>query len=132
MTAEDSAFITMASDGSVEDVVARLSAVIAQRGMKLFALIDHSAEAASVGLELRDTQLLIFGSPVGGTPAMSAHPLAAIDLPLKILVWAGSDETNVSYLAPAALAARHGLSDDEAAPLAGIGTLVESALKAAV
>jgi uncharacterized protein (DUF302 family) len=94
--------------------------------MKLFAVIDHSGEADAAGLELRDTKVVIFGSPRAGTPVMQAAPLAALDLPLKVLVWADGDETKVSYTAPAALAARYDLTDDLAAPLAGIDALTDA------
>ncbi len=78
--------ITKLSPWSVEDTVARLSAAVAGRGMKTFLVVDHSGEAAAAGLELRDTKLVIFGSPERGTPVMEAAPLAALDLPLKALV----------------------------------------------
>lgn len=122
--------VTKPSPGSVPETVARLLAVIDARGMKLFAVIDHSGEAAASGLELRDTKVVIFGSPKGGTPVMQAVPLAALDLPLKVLVWADGDQTKVSYTAPAALAARHGLSAELAAPLAGIDAVTDAATEA--
>jgi uncharacterized protein (DUF302 family) len=93
--------------------------------MKLFAVIDQSAEARQAGLKLRDTTLVIFGSPAGGTPVMVASPLAALDLPLKVLVWADGGQTKVSYYAPAALAARHHLGADLAGNLAGIDALTD-------
>ena len=73
---------------SVADTVGRLTAAIDAAGAKLFVVVDHSGEAERVGLTLRDTKLLVFGNPVGGTPAMQSSPGAALDLPLKILVWA--------------------------------------------
>ena len=87
-----------------------------QKGIKLFAVIDHSGEAQAVGLELRDTKVVIFGSPKAGTPVMQAAPLAALDLPLKVLVWDDGGQTKLTYTPPAALAARYGLSDELAAP----------------
>jgi uncharacterized protein (DUF302 family) len=92
----------------------------------VFDVIDHSGEAAANGLELRDTKVVIFGSPAAGTPVMEAAPLAALDLPLKVLVWDDGGATKVSYTAPAALAERYGLSDDLAARLAGIEALVDA------
>ena len=68
--------------------VSRLREMVAAKGMKLFAVIDQSAEASQAGLKLRDTILVIFGSPAAGTLVMQAAPLAALDLPLKVLVWA--------------------------------------------
>ena len=95
--AADHEILTKLSPRSVEDTVARLTATIEAGGLKLFAIIDHSGEAEAVGLELRDTKLVIFGSPEAGTPVMQAAPLAALDLPLKVLVWTDNGQTNVSY-----------------------------------
>ena len=108
--------------------MARLSEVVAARGMKVFDVIDHSGEAKANGLELRDTKLVVFGGPKGGTPVMDAVPLAALDLPLKVLVWADGDETKVSYVSPGELAARWGLSAELAAPLAGIDAVTDAAI----
>jgi uncharacterized protein (DUF302 family) len=121
--------VTKPSSWSVEETVARLLAVVAAKGMKVFAVVDHSGEAQSAGLELRDTKLVIFGSPRAGTPVMAAAPLASLDLPLKILVWADGKQTKISYTAPAALAARYGLSDELAAPLAGIDALTDAVIE---
>jgi uncharacterized protein (DUF302 family) len=120
--------VTKSSPWSVSDTVARLSAVVAARDMKLFAVIDHSGEAATAGLALRDTKVVIFGSPQAGTPVMLAAPLAALDLPLKVLVFADGPQTRVVYTAPAALAARYGLGDELAAKLAGIDAVTDAAL----
>jgi uncharacterized protein (DUF302 family) len=110
----------------VTDTVGRLTELVAARGMRLFAVIDQSAEARNAGLELRETALVIFGSPAAGTPVMAAAPLAALDLPLKVLIWADVDQTKVSYYAPAALAARHHLTPDLAKNLAGIDPLTDA------
>ena len=115
--------VTKLSPWSVGDTVARLRAVIAARGMKLFAVIDHSGEAAGRGLRLRETTVVLFGSPQAGTPVIAAAPLAALDLPLRVLVWADGHQTKISYTAPAALAARYQLSGELAGPLAVIGPL---------
>jgi len=117
--------VTKLSPGTVHDTVARLTALIAERGMKLFALVDHSGEARAAGLELRDTKVVIFGSPRGGTPIMDAAPLAALDLPLKVLVWDDGGQTKLSYAPPQALAARYGFSEDLAANLAGINVITD-------
>jgi uncharacterized protein (DUF302 family) len=120
--------VSKTSPGSVADTVSRLSSAVAARGMKLFAVIDQSGEAKDAGLELRDTKLVIFGSPQAGTPVMAAAPLAALDLPLKVAVWADGDQTRISYTAPDALAARYGLSDELAARLAGIDALTDAVI----
>jgi uncharacterized protein (DUF302 family) len=120
--------VTKVSPWSVADTVARLSAVVAARRLKTFAVIDHSGEAKNAGLELRDTKLVIFGSPAAGTPVMVAAPLAALDLPLKVLVWVNGSRTMISYTAPSALAARYGLSDDLADRLAGIDVVTDAVI----
>jgi len=120
--------VTKVSPRSVADTVARLSDLAAEKGLKLFALIDHSGEADANGLRLRDTKVVIFGSPQAGTPVMDACPLAALDLPLKVLVWADGEQTKVCYTAPAELAARYGLSDELAARLAGIDAITDAVI----
>ena len=82
---------TKMSPRSVAETVARLQTLAEANGMKVFAVIDHSGEAERVGLELRDTKVVIFGSPQAGTPVMAANPLAALDMPLKVLVWSMTD-----------------------------------------
>lgn len=99
----------------VGDAVSRLTEIVEAKGLKLFAVIDHSGEAWRAGLELRETKLVIFGSPQAGTPVMVAIPLAALDLPLKALVWSDDGQTKVSYTSSPALAARYGLDDELAA-----------------
>jgi len=118
--------VTKLSPRSVPDTVARLTSMLGGKGLKLFATIDQSAEARAVGLTLRETVLVIFGSPAAGTPVMDASPLSALDLPLKVLVWADGGQTKVTYTAPAALAARYQLGADLAAKLAGIGPLTDA------
>jgi len=123
--------VTRLSPRPVAETVARLEAVISERGLKLFTVIDHSGEAHGAGLELRETKVVIFGSPVAGTPVMAAQPLIALDLPLKALVWADGAQTKVSYAAPAELAARYALPPELAERLAGIVGVVEAAIGAA-
>src|SRR5271168_5043219 len=122
------ALTTKMSPRSVADTVARLESLAEGKGMKVFAVIDHSGEATQAGLELRDTKVVIFGSPQAGTPVMAAAPLAALDLPLKVLVWSDDGQTKLTYTAPAALAARYGLSEELAARLAGIDALTDVAI----
>jgi uncharacterized protein (DUF302 family) len=121
-----SGVITKESPLSVEDTVARLLALVTSKGMKVFAVIDHSGAATGVGLMLRDTKVVIFGSPQAGTPVMQAAPLAALDLPLKVLIWADGSQTKVSYIAPSALADRYALRPELAAKLAGIDALTDA------
>jgi uncharacterized protein (DUF302 family) len=123
------AVITKLSPWSVDETVARLSAIVAASGMKRFAMVDHSGEARSVGLELRDTKLVIFGSPEAGTPVMEAAPLAALDLPLKVLVWLDGHQTKLSYTAPSHLAARYRFPAHLANGLAGLDALTDAVIK---
>lgn len=118
--------VSKASPRSVAATVQRLTSMVAARGMTLFAVIDQQAAAAMAGLELRATTLVVFGSPAAGTPVMVAAPLAALDLPLKVLIWDDGGQTTVSYYDPRALADRHHLSADTAARLAGIGPLTDA------
>lgn len=118
--------ITKDSPRTIEETVSRLTDLIHARGMKLFAVIDQSAEAREIGLELRPTTLVIFGNPAAGTAVMEAAPLAALDLPLKVLVWADGDQAKVSYLSPSVLADRYALDVDLSHTLAGIDPLTEA------
>lgn len=130
-TAPDAAtaqVVTKLSPWSVTDTVARLSAVVAAKGLKLFAVIDHSGEAEAIGLKLRDTKVVIFGNPAAGTPVMQASPLAALDLPLKVLVWLDEHQTKLSYTAPRALAARYDLSEELGNRLAGIDAITDTVI----
>ena len=109
------------------DTVARLLDLLAAKGQKVFVVIDQRAEARAVGLDLRETTLVVFGNPAVGTGVMDAVPLAALDLPLKVLVWSGGDGvTQVSYTDPAVLAARYGLGPDLMAPLEGVHALTDA------
>ena len=117
---------TKVSPRSVTDTVSRLTGLLSAKNLKVFAVIDQSAEASQVGMQLRETTLVLFGNPAAGTPVMVAAPLSALDLPLKVLVWADGGQTKVSYYGPADLAARYGLSADLAAKLAGIDPLTDA------
>lgn len=114
---------------TVDETVSRLSEIVAAKGLKLFATIDHSGEAKANGLDLRETKVVIFGSPVAGTPVMEASPVAALDLPLKVLVFADGDQTKVCYTPPEELARRYGLTDDLAARLAGINAITDAVIE---
>ena len=100
------------------------------KGLTIFAVIDHSAEAAKVGMQMRPTQLLIFGSPRGGTPVMQAAPTAAIDLPLKALLWEDADgKVWVTQNSPEYLRQRHGFPAELVKNLAGAGALIAKAVE---
>jgi len=111
----------------------RLVAAIGERGMTVMARIDHAAAAAKVGLDLRPTEVLMFGNPRSGTPLMQAAQSAGIDLPLKALVWQDADDrTWVGYNDPPWIAARHGVAghattDAMAAALAAIASAATGA-----
>ena len=118
--------ISKSSPESVASTVDRFRDLVEARGMTLFTVIDHSGEAARNGLDLRDTKLVIFGSPTAGTPVMQAAPLSALDLPLKVLIWDDDGQTKISYVDPDSLAKRHHLSAELSARLAGIGPLTDA------
>jgi uncharacterized protein (DUF302 family) len=104
----ENGIITIPSKHSVEQTVAALERILAARNVKLFAVIDHSGEAEKAGFTMRPCRLLIFGNPKAGTPLMLASATAALDLPLKLLVWEGNDgATRISYNDPAWLQHRH-------------------------
>ena len=125
-TPDQTGIVTKLSPNSVADTVERLRAMVREKAMTLFAVIDQSAAAREVGLELRGTTLVIFGSPLAGTPVMEASPLSALDLPLKVLIWSDEGQTKVSYLAPSALALRYQLDADLAHNLAGVDALTDA------
>jgi uncharacterized protein (DUF302 family) len=106
----ENGIVTIPSHQSVDQTVKKLEEILQAKGVKLFALVDHSGEAELAGMQMRPTKLLIFGNPKAGTPLMIASPSIAIDLPLKILVWEDADgKVWISYNAPSYLRARHGL-----------------------
>src|ERR1700690_276577 len=105
--------VRLVSHYSVDDTVKRLQIAFGEKGLQVFAVIDHSGEAERVGLQMRPTKVVIFGSPKGGTPLMVAAPSVAIDLPLKALVAEDAEgKTSVTYNDPEYLKERHGVPDD--------------------
>jgi uncharacterized protein (DUF302 family) len=110
----------------VADTVTRFAGILGAKGVRVFDVIDQAAAAREVGQELRDTTLVIFGSPAAGTPVMVAAPLAALDLPLKVLIWDDAGQTKVTYYSPDELAARHQLRADLAGNLAAINPLTDA------
>jgi uncharacterized protein (DUF302 family) len=128
--AADDGLARVASRYSIAETLQRLEAAFASKGLQIFARIDHSGEAERVGLKMRPTKLLIFGSPKGGTPLMVASPTLAIDLPMKALVF--EDESGkvwLLYNRPEYLQARHGVPADLVKNLAGAGPLMEKAVE---
>jgi uncharacterized protein (DUF302 family) len=122
--------VQVASHYSVDETVQRLESAFVQKGLRVFAVVDHSGEAAKVGLKMRPTKVVIFGSPKGGTPLMVAAPTLAIDLPLKAL--AAEDEKGkvwVSYNSPEYLQQRHGVPEDLIKNIEGAGALVAKAVE---
>jgi uncharacterized protein (DUF302 family) len=124
----DNGIIDARSQHSVEQTVERLTALLHAKGVRLFALVDHSGEAAKVGMKMPPTKLLIFGNPKAGTPVMLAAPSVAIDLPLKILVWEdGEGGVWLSYNSPAYLQERHGVPEALMPNIAVVETLARGA-----
>jgi uncharacterized protein (DUF302 family) len=106
----DDGLVTLQSSHDFAATLERLTAALESKGVRVFAQIDHAAGAASAGLELRPTTLVVFGNPVAGTPLMQAVQTAGIDLPLKALVWQDAHgAVHLTYNDPVWIAARHGL-----------------------
>jgi len=125
----DNGIVTQPGNHSLDDTVEKLNEILQARGVTLFAVIDHSGEAAKVGMKMPPTKLLIFGNPKGGTPLMLAAPSSAIDLPLKILVAEdAAGKVWVSYNSSAYLKERHGFPENL---LQNIGVVETLAAKAA-
>jgi uncharacterized protein (DUF302 family)/uncharacterized membrane protein YidH (DUF202 family) len=129
MTAHsENGLVTIPGHQSVDQTVQKLEGILQAKGVKIFALIDHSAEAEKAGMQMRPTKVLIFGNPKAGTPLMIAAPSIAIDLPLKVLVWEDADgKVWISYNAPAYLQARHGLPPELLQNIAVVETLAAKA-----
>jgi len=126
----DNGMVHLASPRSVPDTLARLESILKARGVNVFARVDHSGEAEKVGLKMHQTQVLIFGSPKGGTPVMVAAPTVAIDLPLKALAWEDADgRVWLSYNSPEYLAKRHNIPDALVKNLAAVTPLLEEAVR---
>jgi uncharacterized protein (DUF302 family) len=122
----ESVVTTKISPRPFADTVSRLTTLLGAKNMKIFAVIDQRAEARTADLDLRDTTLVVFGNPAAGTPVMAAEPLAALDLPLKVLIWADQEQVKVSYVRPAEIGRRYRLSDELTARLAGIDALTDA------
>jgi uncharacterized protein (DUF302 family) len=133
MEAMPPGIITKPSRYSVEETLARLEAILHEKGIKLFAIIDHSGEAAGAGLHMPPTKLLIFGNPKAGTPVMLAAPSAAIDLPLKILIAEDSDgRVTISWNDPEYLKQRHNFPEELTKNIAAAESLIKAVSQEAV
>ncbi len=128
--AKENGLVQVASHYSVDETIKRLQSAFAEKGLQVFAVIDHSGEAEKVGLKMRPTKVLIFGSPKGGTPLMVAAPSLAIDLPLKVLVAEDAEgKISVTYNDPEYLRERHGVPADLIKNLAGAGVVIGKAVE---
>jgi len=128
--AKEDGLVRVRSRNSVDETVRRLEAAFAAKGLQVFAVIDHSGEAEKIGLKMRPTKVVIFGSPKAGTPLMIAAPSLAIDLPLKALVAQDADgQVFVAYNSPEYLQERHGVPADLMKNLAGAGTVIAKAVE---
>ena len=120
--------VDLPSKHSVDETVEQLKGILQSKGVTLFAMIDHSGEAAKAGLKMRPTKLLIFGNPKSGTPVMLAAPSSAIDLPLKILIWEDAQgKVWVAYNSPAYLQERYDFPPELVQNLAVVEALAKAA-----
>src|SRR6266851_6084050 len=126
--ATNNGIVDKPSNHSVDETVEKLKGILQSKGVTLFATVDHSGEAAKVGMKMRPTKLLIFGSPKAGTPLMLASPSVAIDLPLKILIWEDDyGKVWVSYNSPEYLQERHDIPKELLPNIAVVETLAAKA-----
>ena len=120
--------VDLPSKHSVDETVEKLKGILQSKRVTLFAMIDHSGEAAKAGLKMRPTKLLIFGNPKSGTPVMLAAPSSAIDLPLKILIWEDAQgKVWVAYNSPAYLQERHDFPPELVQNIAVVEALAKAA-----
>jgi uncharacterized protein (DUF302 family) len=128
--ATDNGLIQVASRYGVEETVRRLQAAFASKGLQVFSVVDHGGEAEKLGLKMRPTKVVIFGSPKAGTPLMVAAPSLAIDLPLKALVAEDADaKVWVTYNNPEYLKERHRVPEELINNLAGAGSVIAKAVE---
>lgn len=121
-------FASLPSKYPVDKTLNRLQSILGEKGVAIFAVVDHSGEAAKAGMEMRPTKLVVFGNPKGGTPLMIAAPSVAIDLPLKALIWEDSDGNIwISYNSPAYLQQRHHFPPELIKNIAGVTELLKAA-----
>ena len=126
----DNGMVHLQSPYSVKETLQRLEAIVTSKGLTIFARVDHSGEAAKVGMKMQPTELLIFGSPKSGTPLMVASPTLAIDLPLKALAWQDVDGAVwLSYNSPEYLQQRHQIPESLLQNIAGIRSICEQVVR---
>lgn len=126
----ENGLIQISSQYGMDETIRRIESLFVEKGMQVFAVIDHSGEAEKVGLTMRPTKVIIFGSPKGGTPLMVAAPSLAIDLPLKALVAESAEgKVSVTYNQPEYFAKRHGVPAELIKNLAGAGALISKAVE---
>ena len=124
----DTDLVTLPSAHGATETVGRLKALLAQKGIEMFAHVDHAEAARKVGLPLRPTQVLIFGNPKAGTPLMQARQTIGLDLPLRVLVWEdGEGKVWLSYNSADFLKERYGLPKDLVQNTAVVETLAVKA-----
>ena len=130
---DEGGLVTVASRHSVKATIDKLEAALKGAGVTVFARIDHAAGAASVGMELRPTQVLIFGNPKAGTPLMQVRQTIGLDLPLKVLAWEDfGGDVRVTYSDPVWLAARFGLADQAQDAVHALAAVLQKLVGAAV
>lgn len=122
----DDGVVTKSSRRSFEETVRSFIALLEERSLHVFAVIDQADAARRSGLDLRETTVVEFGNPATGTPIMAAAPLAALDLPLKVVVWDDDGQTKISYYSPSEIGARHGLAKDLVDRLLAIDALTDA------
>jgi uncharacterized protein (DUF302 family) len=126
----DNGMLHLSSPYSVPETLKRVESLLQEKGLTIFCRVDHSGEAEKVGLNMHPTQLILFGSPKGGTPVMVASPTVAIDLPLKALIWEDAGgKVWVSYNSPEYLGQRHNVPADLIKNISGAGPLLQVAVK---
>jgi len=129
MSIPQDGMVHLSSPHRVSETLQRLKSAVSARGIAILAEIDHSGDAAKAGLKMQPAQLLIFGNPKAGTPVMVASPTAALDLPLKALVWEDTaGKVWLSYNSPEYLKQRHNIPDDLLKNISGIRAIAEEAV----
>lgn len=120
----------LGSPYSVPETLKRVESLFQESGLTIFCRVDHSGEAEKTGLKMQPTQLIVFGSPKGGTPVMVASPTIAIDLPLKALIWQdAAGKVWISYNSPEYLQQRHNVPADLVKNISAAGPLLQLAVK---